>query len=62
MIYAKKELPSEAFGHYSGVRPETFEAMLGVLREVEQDKKKVGRSSKLGLEEELLLMRPLGRV
>lgn len=56
MTYAKlKELSSEAFRRYSGVKPETFEAMLGVLREVEQDKKKSGRPSKLSLEEQLLL-------
>ena len=38
---------SEAFRRYSGVKPETFEVMLGVLREVGQDKKRSGRPSKL---------------
>lgn len=56
MTYTKlKELAPEAFKRYSGVKPETFDAMLGVLREVEQDKKKPGRPSKLMLEDQLLL-------
>jgi hypothetical protein len=56
MTYDKlKELSSETFRRYSGVKPETFETMLGVLRKVEKDKKKSGRPSKLALEEQLLL-------
>jgi len=56
MTYAKlKELPSEAFRRYSGVKPETFRAMLEVLEQAEGRKKKVGRPSKLALEEQLLL-------
>ncbi len=56
MTYAKlKELSPEVFRRYSGVKPETFAAMLGVLREVEKGKKKPGRPSKLALEEQLLL-------
>lgn len=56
MTYAKlKELSSEAFRRYSGVKPETFEAMLEVLEQAEGCKKKTGRPSKLGLEEQLLL-------
>ncbi len=56
MTYAKlKELVPEAFRRYSGVKPETFEAMLAVLEQVEVDKRKAGRPSKLSLADQLLL-------
>jgi DNA-binding FadR family transcriptional regulator len=56
MTYTKlKELLPEQFRRYSGVKPETFEAMLEVLEQVEGRKKKTGRPSKLSLEEQLLL-------
>lgn len=50
-----KELSAEGFKRYSGVKPATFKAMLKALREAEQSKKKAGRSSKLSLEDQLLL-------
>lgn len=56
MTYAKlKALPPEAFRRYSGVKPETFTTMLEVLAQVEEGKKKAGRPSLLGLEDQLLL-------
>lgn len=56
MTYAKfKELAPEAFRRYSGVKPETFKAMLEVLEQAEGRKKKVGRPSKLSLADQLLL-------
>lgn len=56
MTYAKlKELSPEQFRRYSGVKPETFEAMLEVLEQAEGRKKKTGRPSKLSLSEQLLL-------
>ena len=45
--------PSE-FKRLCGVRPETFEAMMSVLRQAEADKP-VGRPSKLSLSEQLLI-------
>lgn len=50
-----KELEPEAFRRYCGVKPETFEAMLAVLAEAEEHKKKPGRPSKLSLPDQLLL-------
>ena len=56
MTYEKlKALPAEAFKRYSGVKPKTFAAMLELLQETERNKKKPGRSSKLSLEEQLML-------
>lgn len=56
MTYASLEgLPAEQFRRYSGVKPETFEAMLEVLEQLEGQKEKSGRPSKLGLEDQLLL-------
>jgi hypothetical protein len=47
MTYAKlKELPPEAFKRYSGVKPETFRAMLEVLERAEAGKKKAGRRTR----------------
>ena len=47
MTYAKlKELSSEAFRRYSGVKPKTFEAMLEVPEQVEGQKKKASRRTK----------------
>ena len=50
-----KTLVAEAFKRLTGVKPAVFERMLGVLREAEEQKKKAGRSSKLSLEDRLLL-------
>ena len=50
-----KDLTPEAFKRYCGVKPETFNAMLKVLRTRESHKKKPGRPSKLSLEDQLLL-------
>lgn len=50
-----KELKPAAFKRLTGVKPQVFGEMLGVLRETEGRKKKAGRSSKLGLEDKLLL-------
>jgi hypothetical protein len=56
MTYNKlKELVPEAFRRYSGVKPETFEAMLAVLERAEEEKKKAGRPSKLSLGDQLML-------
>ena len=51
-----KGLAPEAFKRLTGVNPKVFSEMLAVLREAEQAKKKAGRSSKLGLEDKLLLV------
>lgn len=45
--------PSE-FKRLCGVRPETFEAMMSVLRQAEANKP-IGRPSKLSLEDQLLM-------
>ena len=50
-----KALSAEAFKRYSGVKRETFAAMLEALQVAERLKKKPGRSSKLSLEDQLLL-------
>ncbi|CAN5839708.1 hypothetical protein BH24ACT5_BH24ACT5_28350 [soil metagenome] len=50
-----KELSPEAFKRLTGVRPEVFSKMIGVLRGAETEKKKAGRPSKLCLEDKLLL-------
>lgn len=52
---AVKELSPEAFKRLTGVRPEVFRQMVGVLRGAETEKKKAGRPSKLCLEDKLLL-------
>ena len=52
---AIKDLNPEAFKRLTGVKPEVFRQMVGVLREAETRKKKVGRPSKLPLEDKLLL-------
>ena len=52
---AIRELKSEAFKRLTGVKPEIFKQMVGVLREAETCKKKSGRPSKLPLEDKLLL-------
>jgi uncharacterized Fe-S cluster-containing radical SAM superfamily protein len=48
-------LKPAAFKRLTGVKPQVFSEMLAVLREAEGRKKKVGRSSKLSLEDKLLL-------
>lgn len=45
----------EEFKRLTGVKPEVFAQMVGVLRGAEEQKKKAGRSSKLSLEDRLLL-------
>ena len=47
-------LPLGQFKRLTGVRRETFERMLGVLKQSEQ-KKRSGRPSKLALADQLLL-------
>ena len=49
-----KHLKPSEFKRLCGVRPETFEAMMSVLRQVEADKP-IGRPSKLSLEDQLLM-------
>lgn len=56
MRYEEVEmLPAGQFKRFAGVRRETFEQMLGVLRQSERQKKRSGRPSKLSLEDQLLL-------
>lgn len=56
MTYEKvKDLTPEAFKRFCGVKPETFTAMLEVLKKREGQKKKAGRPSILTLEDQLLL-------
>lgn len=50
-----KGLAPEAFKRLTGVKPAVFNEMQAVLREAEGQKKKAGRSSKLSLEDRLLL-------
>jgi len=52
---AVKDLSPAAFKRLTGVKPEVFGNMVGVLREAETTKKKAGRRSKLCLEDKLLL-------
>lgn len=49
-----KHLKPAEFKRLCGVRPETFEAMMSVLRQAEADKP-IGRPSKLSLEDQLLM-------
>ncbi len=56
MSYQKlKDLSPEAFHRFSGVKLETFGAMLEVLKAREGHKRRPGRPSKLSLEDQLLL-------
>ncbi len=48
-------LPPGEFKRLTGVKRETFEQMLGVLRQSEGRKKRSGRPSKLSLADQLLL-------
>ncbi len=59
---AVEGLSPREFKRLTGVKRETFERMLEVLRQSEQRKKRLGGPSKLSLADQLLLMRPLGRV
>ena len=45
----------EEFKRLTGVKPEVFAQMIRVLRGAEEQKKRAGRSSKLSLEDRLLL-------
>lgn len=56
MVYEQlKELTPSAFKRYCGVKPQTFTAMLEVLKAREGRKKRPGRPPKLALEDQLLL-------
>lgn len=56
MVYEQlKELTPSAFKRYCGVKPQTFAAMLEVLKAREGRKKRPGRPPKLALEDQLLL-------
>jgi hypothetical protein len=48
-------LPAGQFKRLTGIKRETFERMLSVLKQSEQDKKRAGRPSKLSLADQLLL-------
>ena len=48
-------LTPERFRRLTGVKPGVFEEMLNVLKEAEKRKKKAGRTSKLSMEDKLLL-------
>jgi hypothetical protein len=50
-----KGLPPGQFKRLTGVKRETFELMLSVLKQSEQQKKRSGRPSKLALADQLLL-------
>ena len=50
-----KALPPGEFKRLTGVKRETFEQMLAVLRQSERQKKRAGRPSKLSLADQLLL-------
>ena len=50
-----KSLKPEDFKRLCGVRPETFNQMLEVVRSPSQPKQKTGRPSKLSLEDQLLM-------
>ncbi len=52
---AVEALPPGEFKRLTGVKRETFERMLEVLRQSEQRKKRLGRPSKLSLADQLLL-------
>ncbi len=52
---AVKDLNAEGFKRLTGVQPDVFGQMAGVLREAETRKKKAGRPSKLAVEDKLLL-------
>ncbi len=56
MTYADvKDLKPTDFKRFCGVRPQTFAAMIKVLQQREQQKKKPGRAAELGLLDQLLL-------
>lgn len=50
-----RNLSAEDFKRLTGVKPEVYAAMRDVLQEAETQKLKAGRSSKLSLEDQLLL-------
>ncbi len=52
---AIRELKPEAFKRLTGVKPRVFSDMVAVLGEAKRNKKKAGRTSKLCLEDQLLL-------
>lgn len=50
-----KGLTPAEFKRLTGVKPNVFSKMLGVMQEAEAQKLKAGRGSKLSLEDQLLL-------
>lgn len=50
-----KRLKSEDFKRLCGVRPETFNEMVEIVRAQSQAKQKIGRPGKLSLEDQLLM-------
>jgi hypothetical protein len=50
-----KNLKSEDFKRLCGVRPDTFNEMLEVVRSQKRTKQKTGRPAKLSLEDQLLM-------
>ena len=57
-----KDLRPEPFKRLTGVKLETFGVMVEALRAAAKEKRRSGGPSKLSVEDQLLLMRPLGRV
>jgi len=56
MFYAQvRGLAAEPFKRLTGVKPETFCVMVEGLRKVAEGKRKAGRPSKLGLENQVLM-------
>ena len=56
MFYEQvKELASEPFKRLTGVKPQTFSAMVAVLSKAAKRKRKLGRPGKLSIENQLLL-------
>jgi hypothetical protein len=55
MRYDEVEGCQRQFKRLTGVKRETFQLMLSVLKQSEQDKKRAGRPSKLSLADQLLL-------
>lgn len=56
MVYEKaKNLKAEEFKRLCGVKPETFDQMVKLVKNNEKLKKKTGRPSKLSLENQVLV-------
>ena len=50
-----KKLKPEEFKRLSGVRPETFETMVKIVKEAVLNKKKTGRPSHLSIENQIMM-------